>query len=300
MSHRDGGTEIARRVMRRSCLIAASVMAGVVLQGAGLRCDAQAPGGAATSEAQSRAGATANDYSRADYWLCRPGRQDACTVDLTATIVTADGKLTREAWKANSGAPIDCFYVYPTVSTDTAPNSSMVPGAAERDVVRLQLARFAAKCRLYAPMYRQVTLAGLRALLAGNQGGANGALAYDDVLGAWNYYLQHDNKGRGFVLIGHSQGARLLAQIIKNELDGKPVQSQMVTAILLGTNLPVPRGKDVGGAYNHILPVSRSRSDRVRRLIHILPRQRSPAFEQLVWQLTNWNQCTPPDGRPPR
>src|SRR5690349_193447 len=50
-----------------------------------------------------------NDYSKGETWLCRPGRQDACVVDLTTTIVSADGKLKRETWTANPKAPIDCF-----------------------------------------------------------------------------------------------------------------------------------------------------------------------------------------------
>ena len=37
-----------------------------------------------------------------------------------------------------------------------------------------------------------------------------------------------------------------------NEIDGKPVQSRMVSAILLGTTLEVPRGKDVGGSFQHV------------------------------------------------
>jgi hypothetical protein len=37
-------------------------------------------------------------------------------------------------------APIDCFYVYPTVSTDP-PNSDMTADLPERGVVRSQLAR---------------------------------------------------------------------------------------------------------------------------------------------------------------
>jgi len=56
-----------------------------------------------------------NDYSDPKTWLCRPGRTDACVVDLTSTVVDADGGLKREEWKANPNAPIDCFYVYPTV-----------------------------------------------------------------------------------------------------------------------------------------------------------------------------------------
>ena len=164
----------------------------------------------------------------------------------------ADGQLSRETWTADPNAPIDCFYVYPTVSTDTAPNSDMTADAAELNVIRQQFARFASKCRPYAPLYRQVTLAGLRSRLAGGGGSLARGLQYDDVKDAWNYYLEHDNKGRGFVLIGHSQGSFILDELIRNEIDGKPVQSRMVSAILLGATLAVPRGKDIGGSYQNI------------------------------------------------
>lgn len=193
-----------------------------------------------------------NDYSKGENWLCRPGRHDACAVDLTTTVISADGKLKREAWTANANAAIDCFYVYPTVSTEPAGNSDMVPGPGEKGVVRAQFARFASKCQLYAPMYRQVTLAALRAQLTGNPIPVDRALAFNDVLDAWNYYLEHDNKGRGVVLIGHSQGSGILTQLIKTQIDGKPVQSKIISALLLGTSLPVPKGKDVGGAFQHI------------------------------------------------
>ncbi len=73
---------------------------------------------------------TKNDYSDGRTWLCRPRRTDACVVDLTTTIVAADGTLTREEWKANPNAPVDCFYVYPTVSMDKSGNSDMEPGPA--------------------------------------------------------------------------------------------------------------------------------------------------------------------------
>src|SRR3989449_764291 len=193
-----------------------------------------------------------NDYSNGDNWLCRPGRQDACAVDLTTTVVAADGKMTREAWAANPKAPIDCFYVYPTVSNDPAGNSDMIPGPEEKGVIRAQFARFASQCRPFAPLYRQITLTALRALLAGNPMPADRVLPYNDVLDAWNYYLEHDNNGRGVVLIGHSQGSGVLTQLIKNEIDGKPVQARIISALLLGTNLPVPQGKDVGGAFQHV------------------------------------------------
>jgi hypothetical protein len=128
----------------------------------------------------------------------------------------------------------------------------MIPGPGEKAVVRAQFARFASKCLIYAPMYRQVTLAALRATLAGNPMQVDRAMAYNDVLDAWNYYLEHDNHGRGVVLIGHSQGSFILTQLIKSEIDGKPIQSKIISALLLGTSLPVPKGKDVGGAFQHM------------------------------------------------
>src|ERR1700724_12679 len=130
-----------------------------------------------------------NDYSNPDSWLCRPGRKDACAVDLSTTVVAANGKLTPESWSGNPKAPVDCFYVYPTVSNDPTPNSDMVPGPEEKNVVRAQFARFGSQCRLYAPMYRQVTLTALRALLAGQPMAVDRALGYNDVVDAWHYYL---------------------------------------------------------------------------------------------------------------
>ena len=198
-----------------------------------------------------------NDYSADASWLCRPGRQDACASDLTTTVVAADGALTREAWNTDPAAAIDCFYVYPTVSTDPTPNSDMIADAPEKGVVRSQFARFGSRCRTYAPMYRQITLTALRAGIAGKPMAVDRALAYNDVADAWNYYLTHDNKGRGVVLVGHSQGSGILTQLIRREIDGKPIQSRIVSALLLGTSLPVPSGKDVGGAFQH-LPLCRS------------------------------------------
>jgi Protein of unknown function (DUF3089) len=204
------------------------------------------------SRAQDQSSPAKNDYGKAETWLCRPGRHDACDVDLTTTVISANGKVARETWAANPKAPIDCFYVYPTVSLDPTPNSDMTAGEEELSVVRVQAARFGSQCRVYAPLYRQVTLVALRAVLAGRAAAADWRLAYSDVLDAWNYYLQHDNQGRGVVLIGHSQGSGVLTELIKHEIDGKPIQKQLISALLLGTNLPVPREKDVGGAFQQV------------------------------------------------
>ena len=194
-----------------------------------------------------------NDYADGKAWLCRPGRQDACAIDHTTTVVAADGTLTKETWRADPNAPVDCFYVYPTVSTDPTPNSDMNPDPAELNVIKQQFARFASKCKPYAPMYRQVTLAGLRRMLTpGAAVTLDQGVQYDDVKDAWNSYLKNDNKGRGVVLVAHSQGSFILNRLIRDEIDGKPIQSKLVSAILLGTVIAVPKGKDVGGSFQHV------------------------------------------------
>lgn len=193
-----------------------------------------------------------NDYARPETWLCRPDKAaDACAVDLTTTVVRADGTETVEAFKADPKAPIDCFYVYPTVSMDPGVVSDMTAGPEELNVVKQQLARFGAKCHIYAPLYRQFTLTGLRAMILGQPlpGSNNPAMrqvGYNDVVDAWTYYLAHENKGRGVVLIGHSQGSGVLTRLIAAEIDGKPAQQLLVSALLLGTRLPVAAGKDTG------------------------------------------------------
>lgn len=216
-----------------------------------------------------------NDYGKGENWLCRPGRTDACAVDLTTTVVAANGKLTEEKWKSNPDAPIDCFYVYPTVSNDTTANSDMVAGTEERNVVHHQFARFGSKCRLYAPLYRQATLTALRARLSGKPMAMDLMLAYNDVLDAWNHYLANDNKGRGVVLIGHSQGSGVLMQLIRNEIDGKPIQDRIVSAMLIGMNVSVPKGQDVGGQFQK-MPLCRSANQTGCVISYVTFRENAP------------------------
>ena len=200
------------------------------------------------------ADAPKNDYAKSGNWLCLPGQEDACATDEDATIVKANGTLTPEKFKPAKDAGVDCFYIYPTVSLDPGVNSDMIPGREEMSVISMQFARFASVCKTYAPLYRQFTITSLIARMSGKPMAmpADPLMAYHDVVDAWNYYLEHYNHGRGVVLIGHSQGSGMLTQLIKNEIDGKPIQKQIVLAILGGTRLAVPAGKDVGGDFQTV------------------------------------------------
>jgi hypothetical protein len=224
----------AHRAMRPAWALA--LVAGLALAGPSL---AEAPAAAPA------------DYSQASAWLCRPGQETICTSDLDAIVVGPNGRRTPDPFVAATNPPIDCFYVYPTVSKEQTVYSSMAASPEVRQVGRAQAGRLASRCRLFVPIYRQRTGAGIADTARNREWDWSGP--YGDVLAAWRWYLAHDNRGRGVVLIGHSQGTLLLQKLIAAEIDGKPVQSQLVSAFLAGDQeLLVPKGARAGGTFKHV------------------------------------------------
>lgn len=215
--------------------------------------------------APSAAVSAAPDYRQDATWLCRPGRRDACDVNLDALSLTSSGIGGTERAQLSGEPPIDCFYVYPTVSRDPTPVSDLQLGPEEARSALLQAARFRSVCHVFAPVYRQITLAGLNRSLSGGQA-PDWTPALADVRAAWRDYLQRDNGGRGVVLIGHSQGAILLGRLLAEEIEPDPAQSGLlVSAVLAGhPGLGVPlsdgnAGEQVGGDLR-TTPLCRARS----------------------------------------
>jgi hypothetical protein len=181
-------------------------------------------------------------------WLCRPGApNDPCIAPTTAAVVENDRVVRTETTTPAAEPGIDCFYVYPTVSRETSANSDLEMHDGERAAAVNQASRFSQACRVWAPMYRSVTLAALFDPSAATDGVDPWRVAYDSVVAAWHAYLANENHGRPFVLIGHSQGSRMLMGLIAHEIDGDPaLRGRLVSAILLGGNVleaTAPGGK---------------------------------------------------------
>ncbi len=87
----------------------------------------------------------------------------------------------------------------------------------------------------------------LSALLGGVRN-TNPSIPYTDVREAWRTYLRKYNKGRGVVLIGHSQGSFVLRQLVAKEIDPKPAaRRKLISAVLLGGDVTLKKGRDAGG-----------------------------------------------------
>jgi hypothetical protein len=205
------------------------------------------------------AGAASAVGSAKTIWLCKPGQlPDPCTPGLSTTVYTPGFvKTAVRRPKAVAHPAIDCFYVYPTTSSQKTGNANLHVDPEERSIALYQAARYSQYCRVFAPMYRQLTFVTIPGYGTPTTK-PNPALAYADVQNAFATYLKKYNHGRGFVLIGHSQGTFLLRALIAREIDSKPaVRQRLVSAILLGGDVVVKRDKGIGGDFKHI-PACRS------------------------------------------
>jgi hypothetical protein len=215
-------------------------------------------------------------------WLCKPGADpNPCHESLETTVYEQDGTSRVENPPLARDPAVDCFYVYPTVSEQRSRNANKDKDPEVVAIARYQAGRFAQTCRVFAPVYRQQTLGGLAL------GGAAESirLAYSDVEEAWREYLARQNRGRPFVLVGHSQGTRMLRQLIRKEIDPRPeVRSRLVSALLLGGNVLVRKGKRAGGDFQNV------------------PACTAPAQLGCVVAWSTFNETPPPNsryGRPP-
>jgi DUF3089 family protein len=167
-------------------------------------------------------------------WLCRPGQaDDPCTASLNTTVISSNGSRHIVDYTAAADPPIDCFYLYPNVSLQDSANANLHIDPQETAIAELEASPFSQDCRVYAPMYREDT--GL------DPSSKRDALITErSVLSAWHDYLLHYNHGRGFVLIGHSEGSYQIAGDLLGAIDQTPaVRRLFVSAIITGANLPV-------------------------------------------------------------
>lgn len=165
---------------------------------------------------------------------------NACKKENPTKTDTENSCCTNVDWlqiPENRDKQVDVFYVYPTVySSNTVLNMDITdPNLQEkaRIATRKQASVFTDTCNLYAPYYRQMSMAVLTDSTLDID--SYFEIAYDDVKQAFICFIEEENKGqRPFILAGHSQGSEMLLNLMMDPYFTDSILNQMVAAYLIG------------------------------------------------------------------
>ena len=160
----------------------------------------------------------ATDYAKTEYWLSLP---------------------------ASAEKTVDVFYLYPTVFQKVnkdEPNICNIDNPVmlknSKLAFAIQASAFEPVGNLYAPYYRQADAAYTLGLPLAEQAQVVGGIPTTDALAAFDYYIQHYNQGRPFILAGHSQGSNVLLYLLSDYMKTHPeVQKRMIAAYVIGYSI---------------------------------------------------------------
>ena len=207
-----------RMIKNRTCsILITAITIGMIFSGCGR---SKAPDGAdSTQEAvQSKEEADPTDYSQADAWYKLP-----------------DGNV-----KA-----VDTFFIYPTLYTDFSEEGTDYAALHEEmvmekidNVYMTQASVFEESTNLYIPFYRQANIT-IETEAAFDSGDIEPVLKDNlpeiDINAALDYYFEHYNEGRPFIIAGHSQGSVMTRLVLKDYFEEHPeYYERMVAAYVIG------------------------------------------------------------------
>lgn len=216
------------------------------------------------------------DYSLPEMWVCSPLRSDdVCDRDFEIVEIYPDGSTEMKVYSPDPSAPIDCFYIYPTVDMGFIPGNHENLDDVElvERVVRVQAGMFGIVCRVFAPFYRQVRIGTYWVHPEENLKYFKKAFA--DVASAFEYYLEHWNEGRPLVIMGHSQGAQYASYLLHMYFDGdkrvtkirgsersSDLRKRLVVALPIGYDVYTRKESSTGGSFSDI-PICEGVEDRI-------------------------------------
>lgn len=173
------------------------------------------------------------DYANLNYWAAHPWKHNP-----------SDSVPKPLQEKYHPDSTVDIFFLYPTSYTDTkkplgwnAPiDNADINAKTDYTSILYQASVFNEAGRVFSPRYRQANLSAYFPITKEDTANAAAAfeLAYTDIKTAFEYYLEHYNKGRPIIIASHSQGTTHAKRLLKDYFDGKPLQNKLVAAYIVG------------------------------------------------------------------
>ena len=197
------------------------------------------------------------DYTNENNWAALPGKNDPA--DLIPAGIEAD----------NDGVlAVDTFFIHPTgflgSSSWTSPMDA--DSATEENTLWMmanQASAYNGCCEVYAPRYREANIFAY----FGDAVERDAVLgfAYEDVRRAFEFYLEHYNQGRPFIIASHSQGTHHAKRLLQELIDPSDLHERMVAAYLIGSVL-IPISPQWFESMSHITACKRA--DDLHCVIH--------------------------------
>ena len=206
--------------MKKSAGIAIPLTIIACIVGLVAGCGSSSNGGKASSTAPISTSQGNPDYSNAANWLALPSS-------------TAAKK------------KVDVFYLSDTTYQKpdaNAPNIGTINDPQMQAGAKAAFSRTAAAFEpvgnIYAPYNRQVDAMYKKSLPIAQQNALEDGIPTSDAMSAFDYYIKHYNKGRPYILAGHSQGSNLLANILSDYMKKNPkVYKRMIAAYVIGYSI---------------------------------------------------------------
>ena len=141
---------------------------------------------------------------------------------------------------------VDVFYLYPTTWERENTNESIIcpidhaqMRSGATNMMMQHMGIFEETASVYAPFYRQADALYLvdkkNNISREEQDKYFFAEPKEDAIAAFDYYIKNYNNGRPFILVGHSQGAIMIKEILKDYFKtNENLKNRMVAAYVLG------------------------------------------------------------------
>jgi len=174
--------------------------------------------GCGTAQTETADQIVATDYGKTAHWLNLPE------------------EVTNE---------VDVFYLYPTAWVRMEEDEAIIceidnPIMLEKSKLAYdrQATAFETTADIYAPYYRQEDVSVTLSMPMEEQQAIVKGVPLTDAMAAFDYYVNHYNNGRPFILASHSQGSNVMLYILQDYMKEHPdVYQRMVAAYVIGYSI---------------------------------------------------------------